>query len=383
MVPATSSVSGIGDILSIVQNAGFQSLTPLQEALLAQIPGGKDFFVNTHGQRGKSLAVLIAVLLRLDQEPKGRALVIAPEPKDVEKLETLMAKLISHNKLRHISVTLGPEREPRRELRELNRNPDVIIGNPGRIIDHIRKASLHLEGASIVAIFISQPSVPPELAQDLGYIFSKVPRKPMALFFSPEEKDLSLMEEFSRKPQQISLSQTPKEETNRMTEPQKGPATPHEDAIKEALITILGEIRSEVDPKELDGYKKLLKKHVPLTMRSYVGAYFLRQMIKGRAGRAKYPHQGAFNQGGGSISRKGFTTLFFNIGKNRRIYAQDLTQLLNDSANLVPGDIGFIRILDSYSFVEVRESKANRIIKVLNNSEFRNKKLAVAYARKR
>ena len=380
MTSSNSSISGIDEILTIAQNAGFSSLPPLQGEILSQIAGGGNFFVNTRDQRDNSLAILISVLFHLKQEPKSSALVITPEPEDVGRLGSLMDKLISHNKLRHISITLGPEREARRELKDLSRNPDIIIGNTGRIIDHIRKASLRLQEASIVAVFISQATIPSEFRQDLTYIFSKVPQKTTALFLSPEEKDLSLMKEVSRKPQQINFSQKKKEETSRMTKPKKE-SVPDEDSIKKTLAAILEEIKTGMDPHELDGYKKLLKKHVPLTMRSYVGAYFLRQAMKRRRmGGSSYRAFGA--QGGGNGPRKGFVSLFFGAGKSHRIYSQDIARLVTTEAKISSGDVGSIRNLDGYSFVEIRESKADTVIKILNDSEFRNKKLTVNYARR-
>ena len=157
------------------------------------------------------------------------------------------------------------------------------------------------------------------------------------------------------------------------------------EAVKEALNTILKNIRSAEDPHEMDIFKKLIKKSVPLTMRSYVGAYLLKQMME-RGGQKSYqPRRSSSLQGEprNNESREGFTTLFFSIGKNRRVYPKDLSRLLSTATSLPPEDIGTIRILDSYSFIEIRDKQAGGVIETLNGSEFRGRKLTVNYARKR
>ena len=384
MFQTSSTVSSINVVETIARHAGFSNLTPLQEGLLPQVAEGKDLFVNTRNQKGKALALLLSVLLRLEQEPQSRALVIAPESSDVGKLGALMANLISYNKLRYISVTFGPEKETRKELKELSRDPDIIIGSSSRIIDHIRWNNIRLKETSIAAVFITKTEVTSEFRQDLMYIFSKIQKRTKALFLSPKAEDLSLMEEISRKPQQLNVPHKVKEETPQMSKPNNKPAV-NEEAVKEALDTILKNIRSVEDPNEMDAYKKLIKKNVPLTMRSYVGAYLLKQMM-GRSGSKSFssPRRPAFSgEGRNNESRDGFTTLFFSRGKNRRVYPKDLSRLLSTATTLSPEDIGTIRILDSYSFIEIRDKQAGGVIETLNGSEFRGRKLTVNYARKR
>lgn len=261
---------------------------------------------------------------------------IAPEPGDVGKLGILMSNIISYNKLRHISVTLGPEKETRKELKELSRDPDIIIGNTGRIIDHIRRDNLRLKETSIAAVFISRTEVSNEFRQDLMYIFSKIHRKTPALFLSPQESDLSLMEEISRKPQQMNVPQKEKEETAPMNKAKKKNVL-NEDSIKEVLETILKEIKSGEDPHELDNYKKLIRKNVPLTLRSYLGAYLLKQLVEKGGSTRRAPSRRPASAEPRSIEvKEGFTTLFFSIGKNRRVYPKDLSRLLSTVAALPP-----------------------------------------------
>ena len=82
--------------------------------------------------------------------------------------------------------------------------------------------------------------------------------------------------------------------------------------------------------------------------------------------------------------RKNMKMLFFGLGKNRKVFPRDITSMiLNMFPKMDQSDIGEIRILGSYSFVEVAEKQAEDIIAALNGSEFRGKILSVNYARKK
>jgi hypothetical protein len=76
-------------------------------------------------------------------------------------------------------------------------------------------------------------------------------------------------------------------------------------------------------------------------------------------------------------------TLFLSIGKNRRVYPRDLVQLLVVSGGVSKTEIGEIKILDNYSFVEVDEKTASSVISRLDGMEYRGRNLTVNFAKKR
>jgi len=388
MFQTSSTVSGINEVEKIAQVAGFSILTPLQKSLLSQAKDGKDLFAHTYNKKGKALAVILTVLQRLESTPGGRALIITPESGDVGKLNALMANLITQNELRYHSVSLGPTRDSKHFFDNLDRTPDIIIGNTGRIIDHIRRNNIPLHNTTIAAVFISRNEVKDEFRQDLEFIFSKLERNTQALFLSPNETDMAMMEEISRKPAALIVSEMTEEEAPTMS---KKNEDFNQDAVKEAIETILSNIRSSEDPHEMDIYKKMIRRHVPLTMRSYVGAYLLKQMTERGGTKFSRPRRESRGknvgvtggEGRSTMPTPGYTTLFFSIGKNRRVFPKDLSRLLSTAAKLESDDVGTIRILDSYSFIEVKDAKTAEVIDILNNSEFRGRKLTVNYAKKR
>jgi ATP-dependent RNA helicase DeaD len=78
-----------------------------------------------------------------------------------------------------------------------------------------------------------------------------------------------------------------------------------------------------------------------------------------------------------------FTQLFISIGRNRRVYARDLTELFTEKLQLQAGDIGGVRVFEKYSFVDIVPGKAGDAIALLSGSELKGRTITVNYAKKK
>jgi hypothetical protein len=81
------------------------------------------------------------------------------------------------------------------------------------------------------------------------------------------------------------------------------------------------------------------------------------------------------------LSEEEAKKLFINIGKNRRLFPREAISLIISKTTAVKEDIGVIKILDNFSFLQVRDTKADEIINALNGIKFRGRKLTVNYAK--
>ena len=139
-----------------------------------------------------------------------------------------------------------------------------------------------------------------------------------------------------------------------------------DDIIKGTIQRIVQKIKEEEDPDILNSYKKVIKRNVPFFLRSYFSAYLFKQH---------------FEQG--KPENLQATKLFISVGKNRRVFQKDLVNLFIKNFNIKRSEIGYIRILDNYSFIDVPSSIADEAIKKLNGSEFHGRRITVNFARKR
>jgi hypothetical protein len=82
-----------------------------------------------------------------------------------------------------------------------------------------------------------------------------------------------------------------------------------------------------------------------------------------------------------TLSDEDSKRLFISIGKNRRLFPREIILLITNKTSAVREDIGAIRILDNYSFIQVRDTKADEIIKAINGVRFRGRTLTVNFAK--
>jgi hypothetical protein len=177
---------------------------------------------------------------------------------------------------------------------------------------------------------------------------------------------------------------------------------------KESLVrrihSLLDEIQTEAEPHLLNQYRSIFRKEVSFFRRSYLAAYLLllaeqgKTFGKRRNGRRVENNRGNFcedNSGKNGERREDFKSqdemhflpegesarLFVSIGRNRKVFPREIIGLLNTKARITKDDIGDIRILDNYSFVQVRTTVADAVIKALNGQNFRGRTLMVNYAR--
>ena len=146
--------------------------------------------------------------------------------------------------------------------------------------------------------------------------------------------------------------------------------------IKNKLASILEIIHSEADPAVLNGYRKIIKKEVSFFRRSWLSAWLLMAYDKNGLSGSKIPRPEICPLTGDETKR-----LFINIGKNRRVYPREISALIMAKASVSRDDIGAIRILESYSFVEVRDTRAQQVIDALDGLMFRGRTLVVNYAK--
>jgi hypothetical protein len=177
---------------------------------------------------------------------------------------------------------------------------------------------------------------------------------------------------------------------------------------RKTIALVLDKIRTEADPWLLDEYQKLFKKEISLFHRSKVAAYLLLLCDQGKSLRwternplrrgkddRRPAEDNAFREGVSkedASSKEGIRypmaeseslRLFFSVGRSRRVFPREILGLINTKTAIAREDIGAIRILDNYSFVQVRDTVAEKIIDALNGMDFRGRPLTVNYARSR
>jgi len=157
------------------------------------------------------------------------------------------------------------------------------------------------------------------------------------------------------------------------------------------LKVILEKVQTGTDLELLAEYRKLYKKEVNFFRRSWAAAWLFmyydqKEFPNLRSSVEKKPFKkenadSVSTDVENSLSEEESKRLFFSIGKNRHLFPREVIMFICSKTTVPREDIGSIRILDNYSFVQVRDTRANEIIEALNGLKFRGRTLTVNYAK--
>ncbi|MDR2211600.1 MAG: DbpA RNA binding domain-containing protein [Spirochaetaceae bacterium] len=177
----------------------------------------------------------------------------------------------------------------------------------------------------------------------------------------------------------------------------------NEEALRKRIHTLLEGIHTGVDPVLLNRYRSIFRQEVSFFNRSYLAAYLLllaeegpdaqfRSASPGGGPRGKNDYSperhtrkaaGKNNEAPRHLGEEESVRLFVGIGRSRKVFPREILALIAAKTQIPREDIGTIRILDNYSFIQVRTTQAEAVIRALNGQLFRGRTLTVNYARSR
>jgi hypothetical protein len=177
----------------------------------------------------------------------------------------------------------------------------------------------------------------------------------------------------------------------------------NEEGIRKRIRTLLEAIQNEADPVLLNRCRSIFRQEVSFFRRSYMAAYLLllaegekaidsgisaargRGVVFASEGKRREKNRGKEHLAEASrfLSEEESVKLFVSIGRNRKVFPREILAFINANTRISKDDIGIIRILDNYSFVQVRTAVADTVIQALNGRNFRGRTLTVNYARSR
>lgn len=163
-----------------------------------------------------------------------------------------------------------------------------------------------------------------------------------------------------------------------------------EERLSARIEEILAKINSDPNPEELENLKKIIKKKVPFTRRSYFAAMLLKMLTSQPERRERAPREKkrefAKKENTKELEKKeketvakeakpekalpeDAKTLYLNIGKMKHLYGKDLSKLLQAELSITRDDIYSLRVHDKYSFITMSEANCTKAIEKLNGRD--------------
>lgn len=138
-------------LASALTGRGFTALTPVQEAVLAPEYEGRDLRISSKTGSGKTVALGLSLRDDVTKEPDSPvAFVVTPTRELAKQVQEELSWLFAETGATVASVTGGSSY--RDERRALAVHPAIIVGTPGRLLDHLRRGSIDASGVGAIVL---------------------------------------------------------------------------------------------------------------------------------------------------------------------------------------------------------------------------------------
>jgi superfamily II DNA/RNA helicase len=184
---------------------GFTVPTPIQDQAIPVALTGQDVIGIASTGTGKTTAFALPLLERLMANRRESALIIAPTRELAQQIEAECRALAKDSGLFGTVLIGGTNMGG--QLRDLRRHPNVIIGTPGRIKDHLERGSLRLDTTTMVVLDEVDRMLDMGFVHDVTEILEHTPSERQSLFFSAtmDARVRDLIQRFTTNPVSISL----------------------------------------------------------------------------------------------------------------------------------------------------------------------------------
>ncbi|MFD2111210.1 DEAD/DEAH box helicase [Thiorhodococcus fuscus] len=167
-----------------VKDLGYESPTAIQSQCIPHLLAGRDLLGQAQTGTGKTAAFALPLLSRVDPSLKQpQVLVLAPTRELALQVAEAFQQYATHLRGFNVLPIYGGQGYGL-QLSHLKRNPQVIVGTPGRVMDHIRRGTLSMDGIRTLVLDEADEMLNMGFAEDIDWIFDQAPAKRQVALFS-------------------------------------------------------------------------------------------------------------------------------------------------------------------------------------------------------
>jgi len=177
------------EVLTNLTNLGYTHPTPIQEKAIPLIIKGKDIVAKAKTGSGKTLGFALPLILKLDEnEHFPQALIIAPTRELSEQIAGECRRLAQYKKDIKV-ITLYGGTSLTQQVISLEKGADIIVGTPGRLLDHFSRETIHLGEIKTLILDEADRMLDMGFADDILKLVSNLPKQRQSLLFSATYPD--------------------------------------------------------------------------------------------------------------------------------------------------------------------------------------------------
>ena len=187
---SSSPASGFRDlnldaaVLQALADVGYEMPTPIQAATIPPLLGGADLLSQAQTGTGKTAAFALPVLSKIDLgRAQPQALVLVPTRELAIQVAEAFQSYAAHMRGFHVLPIYGGQSYTP-QLKGLKRGAHVVVGTPGRIMDHMKRGTLDLSGLSFLVLDEADEMLQMGFVDDIEWILEQTPPTRQVALFS-------------------------------------------------------------------------------------------------------------------------------------------------------------------------------------------------------
>ena len=194
-------------MLATLQQLGYLTMTPIQAASLPIALAGHDLIAQAKTGSGKTAAFALALLTRLNPRRFAvQAMVLCPTRELADQVTQEIRRLArSADNIKILTLCGGSTMRP--QIASLEHGAHIVVGTPGRIMDHLERGTLNLEALNTLVLDEADRMLDMGFYDDIAFVAKRCPAERQTLMFSATYPDgiARLARQFMRNPQEVKL----------------------------------------------------------------------------------------------------------------------------------------------------------------------------------
>lgn len=194
-------------LMKALSDVGYETPSAIQTMTIPPLLEGKDLVGQAQTGTGKTAAFALPILARLNPKlNKPQALILAPTRELAIQVAEAFQKYARHSKGFKVLPIYGGS-DYRTQLRQLERGVHVIVGTPGRVMDHMRRGSLDLSALTTLVLDEADEMLRMGFIDDVEWILEKTPPERQIALFSATMPDAirRIAKQHLNKPEEITI----------------------------------------------------------------------------------------------------------------------------------------------------------------------------------
>ena len=182
--PSFGDLALLPAVLSAIETLGYETPSPIQAQTIPALLEGRDMLGQAQTGTGKTAAFALPILSRIELDRREpQVLVLAPTRELAQQVAVSFSKYGQNLKGLEVATLCGGQ-EYREQLSALRRGAQVVVGTPGRVIDHLDRGSLKLSGLNALVLDEADEMLRMGFIDDVKRVVADTPENAQRVFFS-------------------------------------------------------------------------------------------------------------------------------------------------------------------------------------------------------